>query len=591
MSCVICFNNFNDDSCKCYNICEEGHTLCLECFNRLTRPKKCPTCRKSCRASPILTRINPITPEPAVVPNLEQTEEETVTVPPTLDFELDNRPVVVLIDTSGSMEDKSGDSRTSPQRIELVGHMMKILLRFCRILKKESVFYQFNSSLSRLKIDKNTKEDKACSVIEKMVPNNCTNLGASLGQLYQSFGDNAIYFVLTDGAPSDETADAIKKYDNADLHLIAFSSDVNTELLTQVSQQKNHTISYVQSIDSLMGYIIPIFVWAMTSRYEVTLTDRNEEYRSEYVRMLEPQINGLYSEFSVNDLLELVKRGRTNYAKDLKADTEKNDRHGRVAYSFENSENWHDFGKFYIKCLLHCHKHKIPGNAFDLSLQHYKTPEYEKVYSCLAGEAEKITFVAFRADANVREQVSQQSRARVKQTIRYVDNYRSTSSCDDNDGCITGESIVDLKNGLVTQMKNIRIGEQLEGGTVKWIIRIKNLNNGKPFKAYNGLTRSHPVQENGVWKPASKLTGAKVTEVAGNEIVYDVVLAERDAPNIIVNGLKTAVVGYPVPGMVHPYWGSNKVLDDLERVCPGGGFVDVDGKNFKETDGLVSSIF
>jgi hypothetical protein len=58
-----------------------------------------------------------------------------------------------------------------------------------------------------------------------------------------------------------------------------------------------------------------------------------------------------------------------------------------------------------------------------------------------------------------------------------------------------------------------------------------------------------------------------------------------------VNGIETAVVGFPVPGMIHPYWGSNRVVDDVHKKYPNGGFVDVDARLFGYTDGLVSSLF
>ena len=589
MSCVICFNNFDDDSCKCYNICEEGHTLCLDCFNSLSRPKKCPTCRRTCRSSPILTRINAVKEEEKKEDEEEEDEEEEEEEEEEIP-ELDDRDVVVLIDTSGSMDGKSGENANDPKRIELVGHMMKILLRFCRKLKKNCIFYEFNSSLTRLKINKNTIEETAYKIIEQMEPQNCTNLGSALMHLHRKCGDNTIYFVLTDGESSDETISAIKEYENVDLHLIAFSQDVKCTLLNQVAECENHTISYVQSIDSLMGYIIPTFVWAMTSRYKKTLSDKDEEIRCEYVRLLEPQVNGSSSKYSINDLIKLVGKPVTPYAKDLKVDTVEDARHGRVYYSFKNNTNWNTFGKFYLKCILHCHKHKIPGNAFDLSLQHYRTEEYEKVYSYLSGEAEKIEFVAFRASQNVRAQVSQQSRARVTKTIQYVDTYRSSSYSDDNDGCIEGNAIISLKNGTKL-MKDLQPGDELVEGKVKWIIQIKNLNQGKSFNTYNGLTKSHPVCENGVWKPAEKYSNALVKIMRGDDIVYDVVLDDRKVGHMLVNGIQTAVVGYPVPGMVHPYWGSSKILCDIEQRCPGGGVVNVDGRNFTITNGLVSNIF
>jgi len=74
--------------------------------------------------------------------------------------------------------------------------------------------------------------------------------------------------------------------------------------------------------------------------------------------------------------------------------------------------------------------------------------------------------------------------------------------------------------------------------------------------------------------------------------VYDVILEDPSVPSMKVNGIDVAVAGYPVPGMVHPYWGSPRVVEDVQSRHPDGGFVDVDASNFQYTaDGLISSLF
>ena len=58
-----------------------------------------------------------------------------------------------------------------------------------------------------------------------------------------------------------------------------------------------------------------------------------------------------------------------------------------------------------------------------------------------------------------------------------------------------------------------------------------------------------------------------------------------------VNGIEAAVLGFPVPGMVHPYYGNReKIVSEIEVRCPDGGFVDVDARQFKFSSGLVSSL-
>jgi hypothetical protein len=289
------------------------------------------------------------------------------------------------------------------------------------------------------------------------------------------------------------------------------------------------------------------------------------------------------------DLVTMLQRvhpqATTIYSRDLEVDTTGLPAHGRIAYSFD-SRNWQAFGRFYLPCILHCHKYLIPGNAFDPSLKHYRTPEYQEIFEQIADVPMTVDFVAFMT------QDSQQAIAAAtvtQKSFQYMDSYSYSPS---DDGCIGPDALIQvLQCGFATiPMKKVEPWASLEQGRIKWILRIKNLNHGNPIVLYNGLTPSHPVQlQDGTWTKAKYYPDAKVTQTT--DIVYDVILEDSTVGSMKVDGVDAAVVGYPVPGMVHPYWGSQKVIEDVQSRYPDGGFVDVDAEQFQFTNGLVSSLF
>lgn len=570
-----------------------GHTSCRKCYDQLiSKYKSCPLCKSALHRTPILIRINNDQYDTAS----STTQQVQTTQGQTTVFNMStqqNKPIVLLVDTSGSMDESSeiGKSKILPKRIELVVHMMKIMYRFCKELNIKFVPYEFNSTIRKIPISDDMTESTVFSEFERLRSTSCTNLGLALESVYRIYNNNVTYFVFTDGESSDSTDTSVRLFNNANLHLISFSKDVKTQLLDEVSAAgRRHTISYVQDINSLMGYMIPIFIYANTMDSTKELSQNDENLRQEYVRILEPQTTGNSSIFTKEHLIQLLLENKSMnnspYCNDLIEDTVKNERHGRIHYSFSNKDNWNNFGKFYLKCILHCHKYKIVGNAFDVSVQHYKTEEYQQIYSRLSGKAENIEYVAFTQPAHVRNQTSAESTAKITKTIKYVDTYSGSSSMDD--GCISPDAVITMKDG-VKLMKDLKVGDITSTGTVKWIICITDLNGGMPFEMYNGLSKNHPVCIDGYWIPASKQLNSHIFTTT--DVVYDIVLEETNVDHILVNNIKVAAVGYPIPGMIHPYWGSNKVIEDLETHYPGDGYVSVNSSNFKYKNGLLVSLF
>lgn len=566
MSCAICLDPYDDgnNDKQCYSICSEGHTVCHECLvNILKHNAACPLCRRALLENPVRVRIG-------------------TTVQPTQVVQKQSR-VVMVVDRSYSMKAASG-AQGAPKRIELAMHMMKIIIACCKKLNLAYTVYTFSDSVELV-------ADETIDSQLRQRPSGITNLGMALNRVFENHGSTSKYFVFTDGEPSDFFEEAVARYANTQLHLLAFGSDVSVDLLREVMIGQKHTISYIEDVRSLAGYIIPVFVWAMTEKTAV-LDQTDDATRKKFVMMLGSQVSGSTKQYNLRDIVVMLreqqKQSVTTYSRDLETDTAGVSEHSRIEYSFANRKNWNNFGKYYLLHALHCHKYLIPGNSFDPSLRHYRTAEYNTIYEQIAGIPNKIEFVAFMASEEQRDAASQYAAQFVSQSMTYIDSYHPSST---DEGCIGPDEMVLVRQGMYwieKKMEDVKPGEYLLSGKIKWIIRVANLNNGNPIPLYNGVTGSHPVYNGKEWIKAKH----QVARVAyTRDVVYDVVMEDPTIGSMKVNDIQVAVVGFAVPNMVHPYWGTQKVIDDIRMRYPDGGFVDVDARNFKYTNGTVSSLF
>lgn len=612
-TCPICFEPYDDQvqDRRCYTICaNEGHAVCKDCIKH--RYSSCPICRGGLLDYPVFTRgFKPVDSNRST--SREQTnqmdvdaeiQQENEDIP---EFVNKNAPLVFIIDISGSMDGSSGEQTDAPKRIELAVHISKIFVAFAKKLGVDIFLYTFSSGCERLSITKNSTTDEINRVLENLRPCGETRLGNAMKVTFQNHGNTAKYFIFTDGEPTDHYREEIGKFDNTQVHLIAFSNGTKVDLLKDFGTNSLHTISYVEDVRSLPGYMVPVFIYAITDMKKANLSIEDDECRRKYVQILEPQIDGNTSQYRISDLIELLVRYNTPYSRDLKDDTDGNAAHGRIEYSIKR-ENWQKFGKYYLQHINHCHKYMIPGNSFDPSLKHYRTPEYVKIYNLIADIPSKISFIPFMSHSYQRAQssgntvaaaqVAAASATRVTQSFRYTDSYNDSCSSYNSysasdDGCIGPDALIPIKRDnveIVVPMRDIFPGDYVGGSRIKWILVLHNLCNNNSFSLYNGVTGSHPVKYKNMWMKAKNVPDAKVEIIKG--IVYDVIVEDRNQDSMLVNGNPVAVVGYPVPGMVHPYWGSNLILDDVVKHCPDGGFIHIDTINFKyDETGAVSSIF
>ncbi len=568
--CIICNNSFDDDDHKCYVICGYGHTVCYACYlHMLNNNLKCHTCRQTLLPTPIMVRLNlnsPAEVKSSNEPLISQTIKDA-----------QNKVIVIGLDVSGSMDELSGSSYESPKRIEMVVHMGKIMMAFCQKLGiyKYRV-YTFSNRVTRLDIN----YSNANTVLERLRADGCTNIGEVLRTMFSENGSNACYFLFTDGQPTDDWKQAVSLYNNTQLHLTAFSKDVDMSLLCAVAGNPLHSISYVEDIRSIAAYMIPVFVVSLTNMKTVTLTPDEDACRKMFVEWLKHRVNMQISRTDINNImreLEKYHQGNTNtYAYDLSRDVAGDSMHSRIEVGTLDPVKWHSFGKFYNICILQCHEFLEINNIFDVSLARYRTDQYNELYAFIEKVPDQVKFVAF-IDKSKQEEASRI----VSQATSYVVNNSYGSSGDD--GCIGPDELVTVQRmgkECCVSMKDVKLTDSINGVKIKWIIQVHNLEHGNPITLYNGLSVNHPVKLGGSgqspeWIPASQVPNVTTSIVPGDTILYDVVLEDQSVPFMYVNGQQAALVGYPVPGMIHPYWGTNAVINDMESKCPGGGIVDI----------------
>jgi hypothetical protein len=112
---------------------------CIDEYKKQYNWPKCPVCNGQWRAIPIATWINNNEPES------DPMDLVGVVEPVSLD-----RPAVLLIDVSASMNNPSGTQQGAPTRVELAVHMAKVLLAFCRKLKMKCVVYTFSEMVKKV---------------------------------------------------------------------------------------------------------------------------------------------------------------------------------------------------------------------------------------------------------------------------------------------------------------------------------------------------------------------------------------------------------------------------------------------------------
>lgn len=139
-------------------------------------------------------------------------------------------------------------------------------------------------------------------------------------------------------------------------------------------------------------------------------------------------------------------------------------------------------------------------------------------------------------------------------------------------GCIAGESLILMSDGSKKKVKSVQKGDQVLCGSSKVIVECVlkfNCHSGfelVEFESGLRITPWHPVKMNDKWIFPYNL--ANKTIIHESDSVYNFILS--DGHVMTINDIECVSLGHEFQEDVvaHPYFGSSKILLDLEKL-PG----------------------
>jgi len=276
-------------------------------------------------------------------------------------------------------------------------------------------------------------------------------------------------------------------------------------------------------------------------------------------RQLTNQLNLL-----VDEMYALNSNTNTNtstFFKDLIKDIS-----GQILLASSNRSNWEKWGQRYLRSIAMAHMTQICTNFKDPGIQHYGG----KLFRELRDKIDEIFCRLPPPKSSVRSGVS-------------VSNMRTFNNS--NNPCFAGQCEVMMVDNSTKLVKDIVIGDVVKApnrrcARVKYIVKSIVELPIKMIKFNSGLiiTPWHPIRVlNGIkeeWQ-FPKLVNAKLPELLSNK---EVVYSEEECPAVysfvlendhimIINNIQCITLGnnFSKGGPeYHPYFSSNKVIDDLK---------------------------
>jgi hypothetical protein len=168
------------------------------------------------------------------------------------------------------------------------------------------------------------------------------------------------------------------------------------------------------------------------------------------------------------------------------------------------------------------------------------------------------------------------------------DYWSSSSGRDFDDGCIGGDCVVTMEDGRLRSVRTIRAGDRVrtnaQHGTGVGVVRCVVISSARSFVTLPGnlvITGMHPVQEvyknESPWLFPKTHQESKVTrcDPAALPDMYSFLLEESSPPStgMLINQrwwvAHFAHGNTKDPVLAHPFFGTNRVREDLERIDVG----------------------
>ena len=243
------------------------------------------------------------------------------------------------------------------------------------------------------------------------------------------------------------------------------------------------------------------------------------------------------------------------YIKDLIIDIS-----GQVSEAFSKREWFNKWGKHYIRSLVHAHLVEECNNFKDPGVQHFGGEMFKKIRD----EADDI-FISLPAP---KPSIVSRSSNRSYVAPTNMRMYSNSAG-----PCFDGSCLVSMKDGTKRMINQLIKGDIVKtpNGEARIMCIVKTIleNRKADFVIFNeGLmvTKWHPIRVENEWKFPCKIKESKTVSCPA---IYSFVLDTQDEHVMIINDIECIALGHNIelPVAKHDYWGTNKVIKDLQTMA------------------------
>lgn len=519
--------------------------------------------------------------------------------------------VVLLLDTSGSTAQPTKAKRNGEDtsRISLLVHVTKMILSMCEARNVKCVVYRYASTCTRI-VEETDTLATATPKLDAIRPDGMTEMTTALKTALSEQGPDAAYILITDGEPTSPPDDYIREmFASTWLNLVIIGNNSDTGLMKTIAERNiKNSIVFFQDIRGSMGYMLPLMAYIFSDGATLDLTKEDDDTRLEFTKKVKEAFGISQLGYQIKEILAAMS-GASEYVTDLKRDLVTDPDHAKIQEGVSTRNNFLDFGKFYIPTVINAHQKRIPLNTFDVSFKHYMTPEFNAIMKTLLALPQP-PFVTLTAAEDKQAAASALTNATSRAAVSY-DQGGYTYDDNDNDGCIVANTWVQTGPTTYRQAFALSVGDLIRVDETSYqpithIVVIEDLGRGKFVMTYNGLTPSHPVQmPDGSWGLARDYPLTKVAHTM--DTLYDFVTAGSTGKMYIRPPLEgfwetgkyvdmaqppivCATLGVSQVGVEHPYYGTQKVIDDIKSKVGETGVLHVQGKDIRKVNDVVVSI-
>jgi Mg-chelatase subunit ChlD len=269
-----------------------------------------------------------------------------------------------------------------------------------------------------------------------------------------------------------------------------------------------------------------------------------------------------------------------NYLQDWKS-TETN-KGGQISSAFSCLNQFNKWGTHFLRSLMNAYINQQCNNFKDPGVQHFGGSLFQSIKQ----NADNIFSLLPAPKPSLHSRTT-------SQLSNMSSYYNQSGSCYDGDGLVL------MDNKTFIAVKNLKIGDLVQAfdankniihDKIKFILKTKvvktidicNINNFK-------ITPWHPIIYPDQW-----VFPINISPVINVELdwIYNIVLEKGIA--IFINNIPVITLGHGLTQnkvVDHPYYGTNKIVDDLEKMCGhSSGIIIFDKPVIKRTNGLVSKL-